>query len=50
MINRCKVEMKGEELYNVVESLKEGDEKKLYEGLKGIQSYVRNPLCVFYLL
>ena len=27
MINRCKVEMKGGELYNVVESLKEGDGK-----------------------
>ena len=27
MINKCKVEMRGEELYNVVESLKEEDEK-----------------------
>ena len=27
MINKCKVEMRGGELYNVVESLKEGDRK-----------------------
>ena len=27
MINKCKVEMRGEELYNVVESHKEGDEE-----------------------
>ena len=27
MINKCKVEMKGGELYNVVESLKERDGK-----------------------
>ena len=27
MINKCKAEMRGEELYNVVESHKEEDEK-----------------------
>ena len=34
IINKCKVEMRGEELYNVVESHKEGDERILYEELK----------------
>ena len=28
MINKCKVEMRGGELYNVMESLKEEDKKK----------------------
>ena len=31
MINKCKVEMRGGELYNVVESLKEGDGKTVSE-------------------
>ena len=47
MINKCKVEMKGGELYNVVESLKEGDEKTV-SGTKEIESYVRDPFLCFY--
>ena len=47
MINKCKVEMIGEELYNVKESLREGDEKKLYEEQKGIESGRRVPFLCF---
>ena len=37
MINKCKVQMRMRELYNVVESLKEGDEK--------MYSNRRNRIC-----
>jgi len=47
MINRCKVEMKRREIYNVVESLKErdgrvvsGTKKEIKSGLKKIHSGV----------
>ena len=49
MINKCKVEMRGGELYNVVESLKEEDEKTVF-GTKEIESYVRDPFLCFYFL
>ena len=39
MINKCKVEMRGGELYNVVESLKEGDRETVFR-TKEIESYV----------
>ena len=42
MVNRCKVEMKRRELYNVVESLKEGD-GRIVRGTKEIKSDLRNP-------
>ena len=46
MINRCKVEMRGRELYNVVESLKEEDEKTVLR-TEEIESYRRDPfLCL----
>ena len=43
MVNRCKVEMKRRELYNVVESLKEGD-GRIVRGTKKkeIKSDLRN--------
>ena len=48
MINKCKVEMRGEELYNVVESLKEGDGETVSE-TKEIESNVRDPfLCSYF--
>ena len=47
MINRCKVEMKGGELYNVVESLKEGD-RRTVSGTEEIELYVRDPFLCFY--
>ena len=34
MINRCKAKMREWELYNVMKSLREGDEKTLEEELK----------------
>ena len=34
MINRCKAGMKRREIYNVVESLKEGDERTVSETKK----------------
>ena len=34
MINKCKAEMREGELYNVMKSLREGDEKIGYEELK----------------
>ena len=49
MINKCKVEMRGEELYNVVESLKEGDGKTVLR-TEEIESYVRDPFLCFYFL
>ena len=47
MINKCKVEMRGGELYNVVESLIEEDRKTVF-GTKEIESYVRDPFLCFY--
>ena len=49
MINKCKVEMRGGELYNVVESLKERDRKTVL-GTEGIESYGRDPFLCFYFL
>ena len=49
MINKCKVEMRGGELYNVVESLKERD-RKTVSGIKGIESYGKDPFLCFYFL
>ena len=46
MINKCKVEMIGEELYNVRESLREGDEKIVLRA-KGIESG-RSSILVFF--
>ena len=46
IINKCKVEMRGEELYNVVESHKKRGRKKTVGGTKEIEIYVRDPfLC-----
>ena len=47
MINKCKVQIRMRELYNVVESLKEGDEKKVF-GTQEIESSVRYPFLCFY--
>ena len=49
MVNKCKVEMREGELYNVVESLIEGDGKTVLR-TKGIESYRRTPSLCFYLL
>ena len=49
MINKCKVEMRGGELYNVVESLKERDGETV-SGTKGIESYGKDPFLYFYFL
>ena len=49
MINKCKVEMRGGELYNVVESLKEED-RETVSGTKGIESYGKDPFLCFYFL
>ena len=49
MINKCKVEMRGGELYNVVESLKEEDGKTVL-GTEEIESYWRDPFLCFYFL
>ena len=46
MINKCKVEMRGGGLYNVVESLKEEDGKTVLR-TEGIESYRRDPILVF---
>ena len=46
MINKCKAEMREEELYNVMKSLKEKDEKILYEELKK-QKYTEKSILVF---
>ena len=40
MINKCKVEMRGGELYNVMESLKEREREKTVFRTKEIESYV----------
>ena len=42
MVNRCKVEMKRRELYNVVKSLKEGD-GRIVRVRREIKSDLRNP-------
>ena len=42
MVNRCKVEMKRRELYNVVKPLKEED-GRIVRGTKEIKSDLRNP-------
>ena len=47
MINKCKAEMREEELYNVMKSLKEKNEKRLEEGLKK-QKYTEKPILVFW--
>ena len=49
MANKCKVEMRGGELYNVGESLKEEDEKTVLR-TKGIESYRKAPFLYFHLL
>ena len=50
MVNRCKVEMKRRELYNVVKSLKEGD-GGIVRGTKEIKSDLRKIHSgVFYFL
>ena len=49
MINKCKVEMRGGELYNVVESLKEKGGETVF-GTKERESYVRYPFLCFYFL
>ena len=46
MINKCKVQIRMRELYNVVESLKEGDEEKVF-GTQEIESSVRYPFLCF---
>ena len=46
MINKCKVQIRMRELYNVVESLKEGDEYVF--GTEEIESFVRYPFLCFY--
>ena len=48
MINKCKVEMRRGELYNVVEPLKEGEEEKTVFGTEEIESHVRDPFLCFY--
>ena len=47
MRNKCRAEMREGELYNVMKSLKEGDEKILYEELKDIEIYVRSSFLCF---
>ena len=42
MVNRCKVEMIRRERYNVVDSLKEGDDR-IVRGRREIKSDLRNP-------
>ena len=49
MINKCKVEMRGGGLYNVVESLKERDGKTVLR-TEGIESYRRDPFLCFHFL
>jgi len=49
MINKCKVEMRGGELYNVIESLREEDGKIVF-GTEETEIYVRNLSLHFYLL
>ena len=46
MINRCKVEMKRGELYNVVESLIEGDEKIVLRLKKNTITPEKSFLCL----
>ena len=46
MINKCKVEMRRGELYNVVESLKEGGERR-YSELKKENHTLEIHSCVF---
>ena len=46
MINKCKVQIRMKDLYNVVESLKEGDEKCMICTQK-IESSVRYPFLCF---
>ena len=48
MVNKCKVEMRGGELYNVGESLKERDGETVSE-TEEIESNVRDPfLCSYF--
>ena len=49
MINKCKVEMRGGELYNVVESLKEEDGKLYYELKKQNHTWENPFLCLYFL-
>ena len=46
MINKCKVQIRMRELYNVVESLKEGGQKNVF-GTEEIESSVRYPSLCF---
>ena len=47
MINKCKVQIRMRELYNVVESFKEGDGKKKVFCTQEIKSSVRYPFLCF---
>ena len=46
MINKCKVQIRMRELYNVVESLKEGRERNVF-GAEEIESSIRYPSLCF---
>ena len=48
MINKCKVQIRMRELYNVVESLKEGGQKNVF-GIEEIESSVRYPSVFLFL-
>ena len=47
MINKCKVEMRGGELYNVRESLREGDKRTVLRGEKEQNHRGELHPCVF---
>ena len=49
MINKCKVQIRMKDLYNVVESLKERDEKCMICAQE-IESSVRHPFLCFLFL
>ena len=48
MINKCKVQIRMRELYNVRESLKEGKEKEIVFSTQEIESSVEYPFWCFY--